>query len=259
MNKLNGKTALVTGASRGIGRASALALAQAGAQVLAHDGRLGRKPRRSSLEIRELGGKAEKVGVDLAETDGPHALARPSARSSATVWTSSSRTPASPSPRRSKTRPSTTSTPCSPSTSARRSSSCSNSFRPSTGRQRGLPLLARRRAPRSAPCPPTRRRKARWTRWSSISPPRSVRAASASTPSPRAWSTPTCPTSPRPKQAGLTLRMQALQRIAAAGRHRRRRRVPGLGRRALDHRRHPPRRRRLEALSRHPERRIDHG
>src|ERR1700761_4419898 len=35
---LSGKTALVTGASRGIGRASALALARAGAQVLVHYG-----------------------------------------------------------------------------------------------------------------------------------------------------------------------------------------------------------------------------
>ncbi len=41
MPSLNGKTALVTGASRGMGRASALALAAAGAQVLVHYGRVG--------------------------------------------------------------------------------------------------------------------------------------------------------------------------------------------------------------------------
>lgn len=39
MPNLSGKTALVTGGSRGIGRASALALARAGARVLVHYGR----------------------------------------------------------------------------------------------------------------------------------------------------------------------------------------------------------------------------
>jgi NAD(P)-dependent dehydrogenase (short-subunit alcohol dehydrogenase family) len=39
MVNLSGKTALVTGASRGIGYAPALVLAQAGAQVLVHYGR----------------------------------------------------------------------------------------------------------------------------------------------------------------------------------------------------------------------------
>jgi len=39
MPNLSGKAALVAGASRGIGRASALALAASGAQVLVHYGR----------------------------------------------------------------------------------------------------------------------------------------------------------------------------------------------------------------------------
>jgi 3-oxoacyl-[acyl-carrier protein] reductase len=39
MTTLKNKTALVTGASRGIGRATALALPEAGAHVLAHYGR----------------------------------------------------------------------------------------------------------------------------------------------------------------------------------------------------------------------------
>jgi 3-oxoacyl-[acyl-carrier protein] reductase len=75
MTNLSGKTALVTGASRGMGRASALALAAAGAQVLVHYGR-GRKEADGVVaEIREAGGRADAVAVDLAAADGPHRLA----------------------------------------------------------------------------------------------------------------------------------------------------------------------------------------
>ena len=76
MNKLNGKTALVTGASRGIGRASALALAKAGAQVLVHFSSSEQEADAVVAEIRQAGGRAEKVGADLGLADGPHALAR---------------------------------------------------------------------------------------------------------------------------------------------------------------------------------------
>ena len=76
MNKLNGKTALVTGASRGIGRASALALAQAGAQVLIHYSSNEKEAEAVVAEIRKGGGKAEKVGADLRKTDGAHTLAK---------------------------------------------------------------------------------------------------------------------------------------------------------------------------------------
>ena len=55
---LAGKTALVTGASRGIGRASALALAAAGAQVLVHYGRGAKEADGVVAEIREGGGRA---------------------------------------------------------------------------------------------------------------------------------------------------------------------------------------------------------
>ena len=72
----DGKTALVTGASRGIGRASALALAQAGAQVLVHYGRGAEEAQRVVREIRAAGGRAEAIGADLSAPDGPHELAR---------------------------------------------------------------------------------------------------------------------------------------------------------------------------------------
>jgi NAD(P)-dependent dehydrogenase (short-subunit alcohol dehydrogenase family) len=76
MTKLSGKTALVTGASRGIGRASALALAEAGAQVLVHYSSSEKEADAVVAEIRKAGGKAEKVGADLREPGGAHTLAK---------------------------------------------------------------------------------------------------------------------------------------------------------------------------------------
>src|ERR1700741_1706229 len=75
MTSLTGKTALVTGASRGIGRASALALAKAGAQVLVHYGRGAAEAEMVVNEIRSAGGRADAVAADLANADGPHKLA----------------------------------------------------------------------------------------------------------------------------------------------------------------------------------------
>jgi 3-oxoacyl-[acyl-carrier protein] reductase len=76
MRNLLGKTALITGASRGIGRASALALAKAGAQVLVHYSNSEKEADAVVAEIRNGGGKAEKVGADLRSPDGAHALAK---------------------------------------------------------------------------------------------------------------------------------------------------------------------------------------
>jgi 3-oxoacyl-[acyl-carrier protein] reductase len=76
MVNLSGKTALVTGASRGIGRATALALAKAGAQVLVHYGTGEKAAAAVVAEIRGAGGRAEKVVADLRAADGPHALAK---------------------------------------------------------------------------------------------------------------------------------------------------------------------------------------
>jgi 3-oxoacyl-[acyl-carrier protein] reductase len=76
MTNLSGKTALVTGASRGIGRASALALAKAGAQVLVHYGRGAAEAEAVVAEIRKAGGRADAIAADLAAAGGPHKLAK---------------------------------------------------------------------------------------------------------------------------------------------------------------------------------------
>jgi 3-oxoacyl-[acyl-carrier protein] reductase len=75
MTRLSGKTALVTGASRGIGRSTALALAKAGAQVLVHYGSSATDADEVVRQIRAAGGRADAVGADLAVADAPHKLA----------------------------------------------------------------------------------------------------------------------------------------------------------------------------------------
>src|SRR5882762_1673015 len=75
MTNLSGKTALVTGASRGIGRASALALANSGAQVLVHYSSGEKEAAAVVAHIRNAGGKAEKITADLRAPEGPQALA----------------------------------------------------------------------------------------------------------------------------------------------------------------------------------------
>src|SRR3989454_12046801 len=76
MTNLSGKTALVTGASRGIGRATALALAKAGAQVLVHYGSGVKEADAVVAEIRRAGGRGDAVAADLAAPDGAHKLAQ---------------------------------------------------------------------------------------------------------------------------------------------------------------------------------------
>ncbi len=80
MPTLSGKTALVTGASRGIGRATALALAKAGAQVIVHYSRGAKEAEAVVAEIRKEGGRADAVAADLATPDGPQALAEKTRR-----------------------------------------------------------------------------------------------------------------------------------------------------------------------------------
>src|SRR3984885_5832150 len=74
-DNLSGRTALVTGASRGIGRATALTLAQAGARVIVHYSSGEKEATAVVTDIRNAGGKAEKISADLRTADGPHHLA----------------------------------------------------------------------------------------------------------------------------------------------------------------------------------------
>jgi NAD(P)-dependent dehydrogenase (short-subunit alcohol dehydrogenase family) len=75
MSTLQNKTALVTGASRGIGRATALALSDAGAHVLVHYGRSAPEAESLVATIQAKGGRAEAISADLATPDGPALLA----------------------------------------------------------------------------------------------------------------------------------------------------------------------------------------
>jgi len=70
------KTALVTGASRGIGRATALALAETGAQVLVHYGRSAQEAESLVSEIRTKGGSANAISTDLEIPSGAEQLAK---------------------------------------------------------------------------------------------------------------------------------------------------------------------------------------
>ena len=75
MATLTSKTALITGASRGIGRATAKALAKAGARVIVHDGRAAAEADALVKEIRASGGQADAASADLSLSDGVADLA----------------------------------------------------------------------------------------------------------------------------------------------------------------------------------------
>jgi NAD(P)-dependent dehydrogenase (short-subunit alcohol dehydrogenase family) len=76
MTTLQNKTALVTGASRGIGRATAAALARAGAHVLVHYGRSTREAESLVAEIKAEGGRADAISADLGTPEGAALLAK---------------------------------------------------------------------------------------------------------------------------------------------------------------------------------------
>jgi NAD(P)-dependent dehydrogenase (short-subunit alcohol dehydrogenase family) len=75
MSELSGSTALVTGSTSGIGRATAFALARAGAHV-AVSGRNAERGEQVVKEIVAAGGRAEFLPADLRDEGSARALAR---------------------------------------------------------------------------------------------------------------------------------------------------------------------------------------
>jgi 3-oxoacyl-[acyl-carrier protein] reductase len=76
ITSLSGKTALVTGASRGIGRASAQALAKSGAHVIVHYRSKAAEADALVADIRAAGGRADATKADLSIPEGAATLAK---------------------------------------------------------------------------------------------------------------------------------------------------------------------------------------
>jgi NAD(P)-dependent dehydrogenase (short-subunit alcohol dehydrogenase family) len=75
MNAFDGKTALVTGATSGIGYAIAVELARQGAEVVVH-GRNAERGAKAVQQIENAGGRARFVAADLTNADDVRRLAK---------------------------------------------------------------------------------------------------------------------------------------------------------------------------------------
>ncbi|MES1955672.1 SDR family NAD(P)-dependent oxidoreductase [Salinisphaera hydrothermalis] len=74
MDDIQNRVALVTGASRGIGRGAAIALAQAGCRVALGYNRSADEARAAVTEIEKAGGAAMAVQADMADHDALNAM-----------------------------------------------------------------------------------------------------------------------------------------------------------------------------------------
>ena len=89
MASLTNKTALVTGASRGIGRATASALADAGARVMVHYGRSAQDAESLVARIRSKGDARMRSGPTWEPQTEQHCWRGKFARPSESDWMSS--------------------------------------------------------------------------------------------------------------------------------------------------------------------------
>jgi len=76
MSRLDGQVALVTGASRGFGRATAILLARAGADVIVNYRAAASEAESVAHEVRGLGRRALVVQADVSDPRQAHALAQ---------------------------------------------------------------------------------------------------------------------------------------------------------------------------------------
>ena len=251
MPTLTGKTALVTGASRGMGRASALALAAAGAQVLVHYGRGAKEADGVVAEIRKAGGRADAIATDLAAADGASKLAR-QARS--IVGDRLDILVANAGVSKAATIEETTVEDFDKlfAVNVRAPFFLVQQLLPimSEGKQHRFPLVARGARRRRYDS-----RRMRATKgaidtlvkhFASVLGPRGIRVNAVA---PGVIETDMSNFTKTEEGRDFVLGMQALKRIASPTISARRRRVPGLRRCPVDHRRYHPRGRRLEALS----------